>query len=143
MIINKKKMMKKKKSKMLKNIISQKKKILKIKKIKILKKMKIPKNINFEMEMMNDEEIIDKILVEEFMKKYKDNKYYFDKIGLNEYLYNNIKIWAIIDKDGDINIINEENNEEYYLDDFIKLFHEEKQDDNDNYIKILKIKEWK
>ena len=101
------------------------------------------KNENFEVDMMNDEEIIDKILVVEFRKKYKDNRYYFDKIGLNEYMYNDIKIRAIIDKDGDIKIIIEENNEEYYLDDFIKLFHDEEQDDNENnhnYIKNIKNK---
>ena len=38
---------------------------------------------------IKDEDIIDKILLEEF-KKNKDNKYYFEKIELNEYLYNNI-----------------------------------------------------
>ena len=92
----------------------------------------INENDDIDMEMMNDEEIIDKILIEEFRKKYKDNKYYFDKIGLNEYLYNDIKIKAIIDKDGDIKIIVDENNEEYYLDDFIKEFNEDENEYNNN-----------
>ena len=92
----------------------------------------VEQNEEFDMDMMNDQEIIDKILVEEFRNKYKDNKYYFEKIGSNEYLYNDIKIKAIIDKDGDIKIIIEENNEEYYLDDFIKLFNDEEEDNNNN-----------
>jgi hypothetical protein len=88
---------------------------------------------------VKDEEIIDKILIDEFRKKYKDNKYFFEKVGLNEYLYNNIKIKAILDKDGDIKIAIDENNEEYYLDDFIKIYNEiEEEDeleDNKNEIK--------
>ena len=96
-------------------------------------------DINIDMDMdlnddgthLKDEEIIDKILIEEFRKKYNDNKYYFEKIGLNDYLYNNIKIKAIIDKDGDIKIIVEENNDEYYLDDFIKIFNEVENDIED------------
>ena len=95
----------------------------------------INENDDIDMEMMNDEEIIDKILIEEFRKKYKDNKYYFDKIGLNEYLYNDIKIKAIIDKDGDIKIIVDENNEEYYLDDFIKEFNEDENEYNNKELK--------
>ena len=70
----------------------------------------------------NDEEIIEKVLIEEFRDKYKNSKYFFEKIGLNEYIYNGIKIKVIIDKDGEIIIILNDNNEEYYLDDFIKIF---------------------
>ena len=81
---------------------------------------------------VKDEEIIDKILIEEFRKKNKNNKYYFEKIGLNDYLYNNIKIKAIFDKDGDIKIILDKNNDEYYLDDFIKIFGEIEYD-NENF----------
>ena len=80
---------------------------------------------------INDEELIEEILIGEFKKKHKNNRHYFEKIGLNEYLYNNIKIKAIIDKDGDIKIIIDENNEEYNLDDFIRLFGEE---ENENEI---------
>ena len=76
-------------------------------------------NENFD---YNDEEIIEKVLVEEYRDKYKNSKYHFEKIGLNEYVYNGIKIKAIIDKDGEIIIILDENNEEYYLEDFIKIF---------------------
>ena len=81
---------------------------------------------------IKDEEIIENILIEEFRKKYKDNKYFFEKKGLNEYLYNNIKIHAIIDKDGDIKIIVDDNNEEYYLDDFIKIFNDENKNESKN-----------
>ena len=81
---------------------------------------------------VKDEDMIDKILIEEFRNKYKDNKYYFEKIGLNEYLYNNIKIKAIIDKDGDIKIIVEENNDEYNLDDFIKINEVENNNEDFN-----------
>ena len=94
------------------------------------------KNLEMDIDMdlndinVKDEDIIDKILLEEFKNNYKENKYFFEKIGFNEYLYNNIKIRGIIDKDGDIKIIVEENNEEYYLDDFIKLFNDE---NNNNY----------
>jgi hypothetical protein len=89
-------------------------------------------NEEYDVNMMKDEEIIDKILIEEFRKKYKNNKYYFNKIGLNEYMYNNIKIRVVIDNDGDIKIIDEENNKEYYLDDFIKLYNEEELDNEEN-----------
>ena len=82
---------------------------------------------------VKDEEIIEKILIEEFRKNHKNNKYYFEKIGLNDYLYNNIKIKAIIDKDGDIKIIIDENNDEYYLDDFIKIFSEDENDNENEY----------
>jgi hypothetical protein len=87
---------------------------------------------DMDVNMMNDEEIVDKILIEEFRKKYKNNKYYFKKIDKNEYSYNNMKIRAVIDKDGDIKIVVEEKNEEYYLDDFIKLFNGEEKDINKN-----------
>ena len=89
---------------------------------------------DMDVDMMNDEEIVDKILIEEFRKKYKNNKYFFRKIDTNEYSYNNMKIRAVIDKDGDIKIVVEENNEEYYLDDFIKLFTEEEKDNNNKNI---------
>ena len=108
----------------------------------------IHKNDNFEIDMnlhmndddyINDEELIEEILIGEFRKKHKNKRHYFEKIGLNEYLYNNIKIKAIIDKDGDIKIILDENNEEYNLDDFIRLFGEEeneiKDENNKNNIK--------
>ena len=97
----------------------------------------IHKNDNSEIDMnlhmnnadyINDEELIEEILIGEFRKKHKNNRHYFEKIGLTEYLYNNIKIKAIIDKDGDIKIIVEENNEEYNLDDFIRLFGEEENE---------------
>ena len=78
---------------------------------------------------IKDEDIIDKILLEEFKNNYKENKYFFEKIGLNEYLYNNVKIRGFIDKNGDIKIIMEENNEDFYLEDFIKLFNDEKEDE--------------
>ena len=82
---------------------------------------------------IKDEEIIEKILIDEFRKKYKDNKYYFEKKGLNEYVYNNIKLHAIIDKYGDIKIIPDDNNEEYYLEDFMKAYNEEKKiNENEN-----------
>jgi hypothetical protein len=92
----------------------------------------INKNLDMDVDMdlndidIKDEDIIEKILLEDFKKNYKENKYFFEKIGFNEYLYNNIKVRGLIDKDGDIKIMLEENNEEYYLDDFIKLFNEEK-----------------
>ena len=89
---------------------------------------------DMDVNMMNDEEIVDKILIEEFRKKYKNNKYYFKKIDKNEYSYNNMKIRAVIDKDGDIKIVVEEKNEEYYLDDFIKLFNGEEKDINNKNI---------
>ena len=89
---------------------------------------------------IKDEEIIDKILIDEFRKKYKDNKYFFEKVGLNEYLYNNSKVKAILDKDGDIKIVIDDNNEEYYLDDFIKIYNEieeeEEMEDNKKEINI-------
>jgi hypothetical protein len=96
----------------------------------------INKNLDMDVDMdlndidIKDEDIIEKILLEDFKKNYKENKYFFEKIGFNEYLYNNIKVRGLIDKDGDIKIMLEENNEEYYLDDFIKLFNEEKDKDN-------------
>jgi hypothetical protein len=93
-------------------------------------------NLNMnDADYINDEELIEEILIGEFRKKHKNNKHYFEKIGLNEYLYNNIKIKAIIDKDGDIKIIIAENNEEYNLDDFIRLFGEE---ENENEIQDKK-----
>ena len=107
----------------------------------------IHKNDNFEIDMnlrmndadyINDEELIEEILIGEFRKKHKNNKHFFEKIGLNEYLYNNIKIKAIIDKDGDIKIIIDENNEDYYLDDFIRLFGEEENENETKEEKDIK-----
>jgi hypothetical protein len=107
----------------------------------------IHKNDNSEIDMnlhmndadyINDEELIEEILIGEFRKKCKNKRHYFEKIGLNVYLFNNIKIKAIIDKDDDIKIIIEENNEEYNLDDFIRLFGEEKKENEIQDAKNIK-----
>ena len=91
---------------------------------------------------INDEDLIEKIIIEEFKKKNKDNKFYFKKIGLNEYLYNNIKIKVYIDKDDDLRIFIEEKNEDYNFDDFMKLFNEDENEENKlEKLKIEKNKE--
>ena len=74
----------------------------------------------------NNEEIIEKKL-NEFNKKYvnKNNKYHFQKIGKNEYLYNNKKIKININNNNDLEIIVVETNEKYSLEDFIQLYNEE------------------
>ena len=54
------------------------------------------------------------------------------KFKANEYLYNNIKIHAIIDKYSGIKIIVDYKNEEYYLDDFIKIFNDENKNESKN-----------
>ena len=87
-------------------------------------------NNDIDLNDANDEEIIEKILIDDFRKKHKDNKYFFEKIGLYEYIYHNIKINAIIDKDGEIKLIVDDNKKEYYLDDFVKIFNEEKNINN-------------
>ena len=90
---------------------------------------------------INDEDLIEKIIIEEFKKKNKDNKFYFKKIGLNEYLYNNIKIKVYIDKDDDLRIFIEEKNEDYNFDDFMKLFNEDENEENK--LEKLKIEKYK
>ena len=89
-----------------------------------------------EEENVNVDDLIEKILIEEFNQKYKDSKYFFKKIGLNEYLYNNIKIKATLDKEGYLKIILDDKNEEYNFNDFIKLFSEDESEDNK--IEIIK-----
>ena len=76
----------------------------------------------------NNEEIIEKKL-NELDKKCanKNNKYHFKKIGKNEYLYNNKKIKANINKKNEIEIIVVETNEQYNLEDFIQRYSEDKK----------------
>jgi hypothetical protein len=73
----------------------------------------------------NNEEIIEKKLNELNKKYMNNNKYHFQKIGKNEYLYNNEKIKAKINKNNELKIIVVETNEKYCLDDFIQLYNEE------------------
>jgi len=75
---------------------------------------------------INNEEIIEKKL-NELNKKYfnNNNDYHFQKIGKNEYLFNNKKIKANVSKNNELEIIVVETNEKYSLDDFIQLYNEE------------------
>ncbi len=75
---------------------------------------------------INNEEIIEKKL-NELNKKYMNNNndYHFQKIGKNEYLFNNKKIKANVSKNNELEIIVVETNEKYSLDDFIQLYNEE------------------
>ena len=75
---------------------------------------------------INNEEIIEKKL-NELNKKYfnNNNDYHFQKIGKNEYLFNNKKIKANVGKNNELEIIVVETNEKYSLEDFIQLYNEE------------------
>ena len=81
-----------------------------------------------------DENEIDRILFEEVPKLY-NNKYKFSKNELNEYFFENQKIKVILDKNKDdideLKIILNKNDcdEEYTLDDFLKLFNNKENDE--------------
>ena len=93
----------------------------------------------------NEEEYeIDKILFEEVPKLYNNNKYKFSKNEFNEYFFDNQKIKVFLDKKkenrenkddiGELKIILNKNecDEEYSLDDFLKLFNTKKIDEVGN-----------
>ena len=89
-------------------------------------------NSNMDM-IINDENINEEIIekkLHEFNKKYmnKNNNFHFQKIGNNEYLYNNKKIKANVNKNNELEIIEIETNEKYSLKDFIQLYNEENKD---------------
>lgn len=54
-----------------------------------------------------------------------NNDYHFQKIGKNEYLFNNKKIKANVNKNNELEIIVVETNKKYSLEDFIQLYNEE------------------
>lgn len=70
----------------------------------------------------DEEELIDKMLIDELRKKDTNNQFNFEKIGKNEYVYDNIKFNAIIDENKNINIIMNQN--KYIFDDFIKFLND-------------------
>ena len=73
---------------------------------------------------INNEEIVEKKL-NELNKKDNNNDYHFQKIGKNEYLFNNKKIKANVSKNNELEIIVVETNKKYSLEDFIQLYNEE------------------
>ena len=73
---------------------------------------------------INNEEIVEKKL-NELNKKDNNNDYHFQKIGKNEYLFNNKKIKANVSKNNELEIIVVETNKKYSLEDFIQLNNEE------------------
>lgn len=90
-----------------------------------------------------DENEIDKILFEEVPKLY-NNKYKFSKNEFNEYFFDNQKIKVFLDKNkenkenkvdiGELKIILNKNecDEEYALDDFLKIFNKKENDEVEN-----------
>ena len=90
-----------------------------------------------------DENEIDKILFEEVPKLY-NNKYKFSKNEFNEYFFDNQKIKVFLDKNkenkenkvdiGELKIILNKNecDEEYVLDDFLKIFNKKENDEVEN-----------
>ena len=76
---------------------------------------------------INNEEIVEKKLNELNKKDNNNNNndYHFQKIGKNEYLFNNKKIKANVNKNNELEIIVVETNKKYSLEDFIKLYNEE------------------
>ena len=89
-------------------------------------------NINIDMNFngdendeINNEEIVEKKLNELNKKDNNNNDYHFQKIGKNEYLFNNKKIKANVNKNNELEIIVVETNKKYSLEDFIQLYNEE------------------
>ena len=76
---------------------------------------------------INNEEIVEKKLNELNKKDNNNNNndYHFQKIGKNEYLFNNKKIKANVSKNNELEIIVVETNKKYSLEDFIQLYNEE------------------
>ena len=74
---------------------------------------------------INNEEIVEKKLNELNKKDNNNNDYHFQKIGKNEYLFNNKKIKANVNKNNELEIIVVETNKKYSLEDFIQLYNEE------------------
>ena len=76
---------------------------------------------------INNEEIVEKKLNELNKKDNNNNNndYHFQKIGKNEYLFNNKKIKANVNKNNELEIIVVETNKKYSLEDFIQLYNEE------------------
>ena len=76
---------------------------------------------------INNEEIVEKKLNELNKKDNNNNNndYHFQKIGKNEYLFNNKKIKANVNKNNELEIIVVETNKKYSLEDFIQLNNEE------------------
>ena len=73
----------------------------------------------------NEEEIIEKILIEEFPEKYK-SKYLFTKISPYKYLYNDEEVYVELSENG--TVIIEYNDREYSIEEFIKLFENEEDE---------------
>ena len=74
---------------------------------------------------INNEEIVEKKFNELNKKDNNNNDYHFQKIGKNEYLFNNKKIKANVSKNNELEIIVVETNKKYSLEDFIQLNNEE------------------